>query len=257
MGWSPRFESMNPALLRFLDVKKETIEEVRERVTVGHTFWFLKADLLRDSTGPLERHQKLPLGWLRSCTIGSAHCRNFQLPRHVAVSYVWYRAEHPDPHGEQTDVLREWLRANKDITDVWMDWCCLPQTPRSFEEQDEFESGLASVNMVYLSCKVVKIVNLQYISRFWPQFESWLSFQAVDPQTKSFVADGSRSFEVFTGIARTDETVQKWQSETNRSWGQLNLDKRISQLEHSEVLVTNQADKADQIKKIKDLSSIL
>ena len=35
------------------------------------------------------------------------------------------------------------------------------------------------VCLVYLACPVIKIVDSQYLARFWPQYEAWLSFQAV------------------------------------------------------------------------------
>ena len=36
---------------------------------------------------------------------------------------------------------------------------------------------LKNVNLLYLGCTVLLIVDLSYLSRFWTQFEAWLSMR--------------------------------------------------------------------------------
>lgn len=55
----------------------------------------------------------------------------------------------------------------------------MPQLPRSHAHQMMFERMLPSVNLLYLSCTVLAIIDQSYISRFWTQFEAWLACQEV------------------------------------------------------------------------------
>ena len=36
---------------------------------------------------------------------------------------------------------------------------------------------LGEVNLLYLGCKVVSLLDLTYRSRFWTSYEGWLGFQ--------------------------------------------------------------------------------
>ena len=38
---------------------------------------------------------------------------------------------------------------------------------------------LKKVNWLYLGCSVLVLLDLSYLSRFWTQFEAWLSFQTI------------------------------------------------------------------------------
>ena len=49
------------------------------------------------------------------------------------------------------------------------------QGERTEAEQAEFERMLPSINLVYLSTTVLLLLDLSYLSRFWTQFEAWLS----------------------------------------------------------------------------------
>ena len=39
---------------------------------------------------------------------------------------------------------------------------------------------LKNVNLLYLGCSVLCLIDISYLSRFWTQFEAWLSMQAAD-----------------------------------------------------------------------------
>ena len=41
-----------------------------------------------------------------------------------------------------------------------------------------FRTRAAQVNMLYLGTTVLILLDLSYVSRFWTQFEAWLSMQA-------------------------------------------------------------------------------
>ena len=50
---------------------------------------------------------------------------------------------------------------------------------RTAEEKREFKAMLQAVNLLYLAVHVHILVDLSYLSRFWTQFEAWLSMQTA------------------------------------------------------------------------------
>ena len=63
----------------------------------------------------------------------------------------------------------------------------MPQTvrghPRTLAEQASFDWMLRHSNLLYLGCSVIVLIDLSYQSRFWPQFELWLSLRGVSDGT--------------------------------------------------------------------------
>ena len=54
----------------------------------------------------------------------------------------------------------------------------MPQGPnRSKTEQREFSFMLPNINLLYLGASCLLLVDISYVSRFWTQFEAWLSMQ--------------------------------------------------------------------------------
>ena len=51
---------------------------------------------------------------------------------------------------------------------------------RSPAEKALFLHMLKNVNLLYLGCSVLCLIDISYLSRFWTQFEAWLSMQAAD-----------------------------------------------------------------------------
>jgi len=233
----------------------ETLERVK-LWTHGFGFWFVSADKIKMSTGPLPPHQEMKKmsGWLTKHTICLQHCLSFVLVHFVAVSHVWLTRDNPDPKGEQAAALRIWLLRNPHVKYVWLDWCSLPQGQRTEEEKKEFKLGLKFVNLVYLAPRVLKILDGQYMGRFWPQFEAWLSYQRVDLTRKGLEPDQSRSDEVFTGVAAQMPNERTRLTESARErWGSKNIDEATHLLTSSDLLVTNESDKYVCIEAMRDL----
>ena len=55
----------------------------------------------------------------------------------------------------------------------------MPQCERSPLEKLEFDAMLPNVNILYLSCRVLILLDLSYVSRFWTQFEAFLAMRTV------------------------------------------------------------------------------
>ena len=55
-------------------------------------------------------------------------------------------------------------------------WCCMPQGERSAPDKAEFKRMLPRINMLYLGCSVLLIVDNTYITRFWTQVRASRAF---------------------------------------------------------------------------------
>ena len=55
----------------------------------------------------------------------------------------------------------------------------MPQGPRTPAEKVYFKWMLENINVLYLSVSVLILLDLSYISRFWTQYEAWLSMQTA------------------------------------------------------------------------------
>jgi len=110
----------------------------------------------------------------------------------VAVSYCWASAEHPDPAGDELKatlgpVLERFIEQHGQAA-VFLDWCSLPQHPRSDEEVSRFEQALEEVELWYAhSATVVWMLTevpsggLAYKDRGWPSFERAVSSIFMEP----------------------------------------------------------------------------
>ena len=71
------------------------------------------------------------------------------------VSYRWITKSHPDPEGFHLGTLAPVLRSDCKRSDiasrvaVFIDFCCLYQSPRSDDESALFKKGLSSINLLY------------------------------------------------------------------------------------------------------------
>ena len=105
----------------------------------------------------------------------------------LAVSHRWMQPDDPDPDGEQLKALKGFLNspAGQKIERVWLDSACMPQDlpkgSRSAEDAAAFKRMLKEVNRLYLGTTVLILLDMSYVSRFWTQFESWLSMQYATP----------------------------------------------------------------------------
>ena len=105
----------------------------------------------------------------------------------LAVSHRWMQPDHPDPDGEQLKALKGFLNSpdGKKIERVWIDSACMPQDhpkgSRNAEDAAAFKRMLKEVNRLYLGTTVLILLDMSYVSRFWTQFESWMSMQYTTP----------------------------------------------------------------------------
>ena len=117
-------------------------------------------------------------------------------------------------------------------------------------EAMHFDHQLKHANLLYLGCKVLVLLDLSYQSRFWTQFELWLSVQegtdeGLKPATEVHaqrwhlepIHNATRAIE--------EEVLNIWRTKTPEEAHKL--------LEGADVHVTNQRDKTHHLPKILSL----
>ena len=85
----------------------------------------------------------------------------------LIVSHRWEERGDPDPKRKQFDALQDFLRERPRYRFVWVDYSCMPQGERTAQEKVDFKRMLRNVNLLYLGCSVLILLDGTYLSRFW------------------------------------------------------------------------------------------
>ena len=102
------------------------------------------------------------------------------------VSHRWEEPGQPDVDGEQLNAIKAYLGTHKDIEWVWFDYSSMPQKVRLIhsdrdwrtpKELAEFDLMLAAITDMYLTARILILLDGSYVSRFWTLTEAWCSMQ--------------------------------------------------------------------------------
>lgn len=101
---------------------------------------------------------------------------DFQSGREIyVVSYRWREINHPDPNGESLDYIISYLRNNRIYGQsnkfIFIDYCCLPQYPKSDYDSKNFKLWLKSMNNLYKNGTMIQLLSVDYYTRAWCAFE--------------------------------------------------------------------------------------
>eukprot|EP00322_Chrysochromulina_rotalis_P028568 CAMPEP_0115832758 /NCGR_PEP_ID=MMETSP0287-20121206/2823_1 /TAXON_ID=412157 /ORGANISM="Chrysochromulina rotalis, Strain UIO044" /LENGTH=321 /DNA_ID=CAMNT_0003286153 /DNA_START=140 /DNA_END=1105 /DNA_ORIENTATION=+ len=220
------------------------------------SFWWVSAEALRhskDVTLPKFQELRKRDGFLEKKTVSrydSVHgtlANNF-----LTVSHRWLGGggAPPDPTGTQLTAIRNYLADHLEVEWVWFDYWSMPQDIRSAEEKIEFKHMLKHANLLYLGTRVLILLDLSYISRFWTQFEAWLSMQTPSGSGLVPATPETRRYHIVPihGANRTmaDGLVAMWATRTPTD--------AYTLLSEPDVTVTNQSDKDLQLEKLLSLN---
>ncbi len=109
----------------------------------------------------------------------------------LVVSHRWEDPATPDETGAQLAALQAHMKAHPEIQYVWFDYACMPQRSsgcppekddRPPAEKAEFNHMLKAIADMYLTAKVLILLDKMYRSRFWTTMEGWCAMQKVTPQ---------------------------------------------------------------------------
>ena len=165
----------------------------------------------------------------------------------VAVSHRWETPTEPDVQGDQLAAIQQYLHDHEEVQFVWYDFWCMPQgksvTPA---ERASFEWMLKRINLLYLGARVLILLDLSYQSRFWTQFEAWLSFQATSRDGLAPAAEGARRCTIVPVHGANSIMAEGLVA----MWARRTLTEAHEVLAEPDVMVTNQKDKDTQLPKI-------
>ena len=72
----------------------------------------------------------------------------------------------------------------------------MPQGTRTAAEKVMFDWMLANVNLLYVGLNVLILLDLSTLSRFWTQFEAWLSMQMATVRGLEPAPEAARRCEI-------------------------------------------------------------
>jgi hypothetical protein len=226
-------------------------------------YWWLDADRLRALT-PDELQRGLPdfrtlragsqsygdLGLMKQSITPAAACRH-KLRNRLVCSHRWEKETNPDPTGQQLREVVAYLKRNPVIQDVWIDFPCMPQSPRSEDEDTHFKEMLEYIGWAFLACSVLIIFDADYNSRFWTRYEAFLAMQMCEPKLglTSAVGHGDARFEVVC-LGSTKDYGQQY-LEMLMDFGRASAERTLETLSNCDIKVTNEKDKTMQLEKLK------
>lgn len=238
---------MPSVLVRETKRAENVVKREKERGDVS--FFFVDADHIRKSSAVLPSWQELrkQRGVLVKRTLNRGDAYRRMYTECLAVSHRWEMSTHPDVDGTQMRTIRQYLlNEGCHVEYVWYDYWCMPQGERTPAENVWFKWMLANVNLLYLGAKVLLLVDVSYLSRFWTQFEAWLSLQ-----TTSSVGLRTASDNELRAVIRCihNATYGSEDRKLVSMWRGASCDEVRKVLSSPDVVVTNQSDKEVQLER--------
>jgi len=99
----------------------------------------------------------------------------------LVLSYGWLLATEPDPRGERLALIRRFLATLPDAAECgfFMDQVCLPQPPRTKEEDKVFFKGLKNMGKLYASVTGATVVQIKSVPSRPAEMEGRLSIRGL------------------------------------------------------------------------------
>ena len=203
-------------------------------------------------------------------------CLRHLYSKHVlAVSHRWQSATQPDTTGEQLRHVQEYLLRHPEIHYVWFDYWCMFQDERTEKQRqpgsqvpdsrlphqlDEFQTMLNDINLLFLGCRVLILLDRGYMHRFWTQFEAWLALRHATAESGLADAhDNLQAFGVLEEFVQIDVLYDDSGIGDNlvealhKQWDRCNVEDAVRTLQQPDVAVTNESDKETQLRKLPQL----
>uniref|UniRef100_A0A7S2GH12 COR domain-containing protein n=1 Tax=Haptolina brevifila TaxID=156173 RepID=A0A7S2GH12_9EUKA len=242
------------------------ISTLKEKLSLWLTqqceFCFLSADKLRSSTPStfpafmrLQDMRKHYDDWMVYKTISfKKACLGDYVGEFLAVSHRWETREAPDTTGAQLLALREYIRSQPQIRYIFFDQCSLPQGgDKTPAEKAAFAQQLPNINLLYLGCRVLILLDRSYSSRFWCSYECWLSFMMAT-RGGLISADEAKlrcHVECLHGTPPATKIALK------EEWLHMTAEDAFIKLGSPDVTVTNESDKQMQLPKVRSMNQLV
>jgi hypothetical protein len=109
--------------------------------------------------------------------------------------------------------------------------------------------------MLYLGTTVLILFDLSYLSRFWTQFEAWLSMQFATPNGLKSAVGAKYARHHIVCIQNASDQSELYTKALVDTWASKTPQQAFYFLSKPDVTVTNQSDKQGQLPKIKALDA--
>jgi ankyrin repeat protein len=156
------------------------------------TFYFLPRAAVLDATATqLKRMQELRDSELlekMAVDLNEAFQGKGLIQNVLFVSHRWEDSATPDETGAQLAALKAHLMSHPEVQYIWFDYSCMPQRSsgcppdqddRTPAEKAEFDLMLKAIADLYLTAKVLILLDKMYLTRFWTTMEGWCAMQQV------------------------------------------------------------------------------
>ena len=226
-------------------------------------FNFVRADVLRDDAQrkALETQTGLPAyqeikrrkpNWLVRTEVSELQaCQHALVGKFLIVSHRWETPTTPDEKGVQLASIVTHVKSHPMLEYVWVDHWCMAQGNRTADEQAEFDRQLPNINLLYLGANILLLVDISYSSRFWTQYEAWLSMQEATPAGLRGASAKKRR----CAIACLHNARPKFEGDgLVEMWSNKSPAEAHGILSKSDVVVTNGRDKEVQLPKVKRMN---
>jgi len=222
-------------------------------------FSFILAEKLRRASATffpkMLRLQDMPSDWVvrRSISFEQA-CLGAYTKEYVAVSHRWENSKVPDTTGAQLEALRGFVLKQKEIQYIFYDLMSLPQgDDRTPAEKAAFAQQLPNINLLYIGCSVLIMLDRSYFSRFWTLYEAWLSFMQATREGLLSAPEAKLRCHLVcihgTPHAMTLALKEEWLGCSSHS--------AFQKLSSPDVVVTNMSDKEMQLPKILSMNQLV
>merc|ERR1712050_341630 len=122
----------------------------------------------------------------------------------------------------------------------------MPQGERTPKDQRLFKETLPHINLLYLTTSVLILLDLSYLSRFWTQFEAWLSMQVPFADGLRPAQKSERRFTIMP-ILNGNSILGEGLCST---WEKKSPEEAVEVLAEDDVDVTSKSDKKEQLEKL-------
>ena len=174
------------------------------------------------------------------------------LKKMLGTSHRWEDPDEPDTKGMQLAALKRYLD-DPEVEYVWYDFPCMPQKPRSPEDENAFAEMLSNVNIIFIGMPVLILLDMSYMSRFWTQTEAWMSMQDASTSGLATASEENQQYAIVP-LNNANEKVSETLIDT---WAEKSAQEAHDILAQPDVLVTNQSDKERQLPKILKLNETI
>ena len=162
----------------------------------------------------------------------------------------------------QLEAIAKPLRSQPEPTRprfVWFDFWCMPQHSsvdqrqcrRTPLEDKSFKWMLENMSTLYVGCAVLILLDRAYISRFWTQFEAFLSLRIITEAGLGAAPEGERR----CVIKCLHNAPESFSEALTSMWAQKTAEQAHEILTKPDVTVTNQKDKDVQLPKLQKLDT--